>query len=121
MLSIKNKFSSEFLDRLDGILEFSELTEPIMKSIIIKEIDLVKDKLHPRELTYSKEVVDYFLEKFKIENKGARPIKRFVESEIEDVLIDDLIENNIKEGLSISFFVAEDGTLKHEYIDTQKK
>ncbi|MGN1299217.1 MAG: ATP-dependent Clp protease ATP-binding subunit, partial [Candidatus Scatovivens sp.] len=100
---IKKEFKPEFLNRIDEIIIFHKLTD-----IEIEEIfDVIFNKLQKRlknkniKVDISKEAKKFIVEKEKILEYGARPLKRAIQSNIEDLITDKILTGEIKEGMNI--------------------
>lgn len=95
---LKTKFAPEFLNRLDDIILFDDLT----KESIIKIIDIELDKLKERmadqyTLTFGKALKEFIADVGYDPAFGARPLKRAIQQHVEDVLSDAIIMNSIKD------------------------
>lgn len=104
---LKNTFPPEFLNRLNGIIYFNNLTENDLKKIINIELNKCVEKFN--ELNYEisfdnkLKVIDFLYEKIKDENDyGARPVIRIVQNEIEDKLTDIILANETANKFKIS-------------------
>ncbi len=101
--ALKQRFSPEFLNRIDDIITF----EPLNKESIIKIIDLELVSFYKRvhDLAYSLEITqsakDFLAEKGYDKQYGARPLKRAIQSHIEDALADILLRGEAKQGDTI--------------------
>lgn len=94
--ALKNRFSPEFLNRLDNICYFNPLSRDTLKSILYKELD--ESNVNIKAITgkiikLSKEVEDWILNKVEEEDNGARPIIRilqqYIEENVSDLVIND--------------------------------
>lgn len=98
--SLKKKFTPEFLNRIDKIVYFNNLTDENLKSIVKLEVKKLDDRL--KEIHYNlncdSSVIEFIHTKA-IEQKdyGARPIIRLVQDNIEDKITDLLLEKDYKE------------------------
>ena len=97
--SLKKKFTPEFLNRIDKIVYFNNLTDDNLNSIVKLEVEKLNKRLN--EIHYSlhcDENVINFIQSKAIEQKeyGARPIIRLVQDNIEDKITDLLLENDYK-------------------------
>jgi len=105
--SLKDTFNPEFLNRLDDIIFFESLDEKSIKKIVRLELNnLVKrmgDKKYSIKFTQS--VVNHVFEVGYDEKYGARPLKRAIQSEVEDYISEEILMDNIVEGgeYSISY------------------
>ena len=104
----RKHFKPEFLNRLDEIIVFRELTRQHLHGIVDLEIQKICERLENRQVTleYSDEVKDHIIEKGFTPEYGARPLRRAVERHIEDPLAEDILrgiinkEQNIKATMS---------------------
>lgn len=105
---LKNKFPPEFINRLDEIVYFNNLTEENLKKIIELELNKTKEKLFKigYNMVFDQLVIDYLyttIEKEK--NYGARPIIRSIRENIENKITDLLIDNEYKENYTFEINV----------------
>ena len=93
---LKNKFPPEFLNRLNGIIYFNNLSEKNIKDIIKIELNKSFEKIKKigYNLSYNNDnVIDYLYQQISDEKDyGARPVIRIIQKEIEDKLTDMLLE-----------------------------
>ena len=96
---LKNRFPPEFINRIDEIVYFNQLTDENLRGITVLEIEKLKKRLTDigYKMTYDDSVVDFI---FKIAEKdrdlGARPISRAVRSEIENRMTDKILSPEFK-------------------------
>ena len=100
MEEVKKSFKPEFINRIDEIIVFHQLGNSHMKEIIT----LLASNLCKRskvqmgiELSLSATLKDYLVEKYADFKMGARPLKRAIQTEVEDVLAEEILRGNIKE------------------------
>ena len=91
-------FKPEFLNRIDEIVTFNPLTEDVQYKIARKMLNELKDRL---EGEYYYVNFDESLDKYVVESSfskefGARPLKRFIQHNIETYLAKDIIDETIK-------------------------
>lgn len=92
--SLKQKFTPEFLNRIDQIVYFNSLNEDNLKDIINIELNKLKHKLNDIhfDLSWNDEIVNFLLPKaVKEKNYGARPIIRLIQDEIEDLITEKIL------------------------------
>ncbi len=95
---LKKEFRPEFINRIDEIIVFHKLGKEDMKEII----DLMLDKLTKRLITQGilvdidESVRKYILEKDIDKNYGARPLRRAIQTVVEDNITDAIIERHSK-------------------------
>ena len=98
---LKKKFSPEFLNRIDKIVYFNNLTDENLKTIVRLEIDKLAKRIDELGygFHYEDSLVDYIHSKaIKEKEFGARPIIRLVQNIIEDKITGILLENNYEKG-----------------------
>lgn len=98
--SLRASFKPEFLNRIDDIVMFKPLTSDQVYKIIDLQIEDISKRLEDRDITIelSKSAHEYILEKSYDVEYGARPIKRYLQANIETNLGRKIIEGNIMEG-----------------------
>ena len=105
---MKKKFAPEFLNRIDSIIQFNQLTEDDYKKIVNLELNKFKKKLVDNgfDFAWDDEVVDYIYEKVKEDTDyGARPILRVIKDEIENDITDMIIDKGYTNHNFNSFMV----------------
>lgn len=112
---LKTKFRPEFLNRLDEIVFF----RPLAKTEITKILDLMLADLRSRlderhiKLDISEEAKDYIIECGYDANFGARPLRRFIQRNVETLAARKIIGGNLSAGDTIEI-ILEDGKLSAE-------
>lgn len=107
---VKKLFSPEFLNRMDEIIVFKQLSKISMKKIVDILISEVESRLTERNIKFdldesSKELL---IEKGFDPEFGARPIKRTIRRLIEDPLSEEILKGNVKDGKHIRLVRADD-------------
>lgn len=101
--ALKDTFRPEFLNRVDEIAVFNNLEKPELRKIIrlmLKEvIDDAKSKLI--DISVTDEAIEVILNKGYDAKYGARPLRREIQSKIEDELSEMFLRGEISEGTSI--------------------
>lgn len=101
MEEVKRLFKPEFINRIDDMIVFHALTKEDMKEIItLLSKDLVNrcESLCNIRLTITPAVKTFIVDKYSNLKMGARPLKRAIQSEIEDLLAEEILEQKIKNG-----------------------
>ncbi len=105
MEEVKRLFKPEFINRIDEIMVFHPLNKEDMKAIVT----LLSRNLSRRckeqmdmELTVGSAVKEYLIEKHMDVKMGARPMKRAIQSEIEDALAEEILAGKVKSGDKVS-------------------
>ena len=98
--ALKDTFNPEFLNRLDDIIFFERLANDSLKKIIKIELDLLVKRLEGKDyfFTFGPTVVNHILDIGYNEKFGARPLKRAIQSEVEDFISEEILKGNVKEG-----------------------
>ena len=102
---LKNKFPPEFINRLDDIIYYNDLTDESLISIIKLEMEKLSKRVSEigYKLEYENEIVDYIFKNISGEKEyGARPIVRIIQSKIENALADYILENDDCSVLKVS-------------------
>ena len=95
---LKNKFPPEFLNRLDDMILFEQLSEESILKIIDIELADVAERLLDQNISLKfTKAAKVFLAKEGYDIAyGARPLKRAIQSYVEDLLADAIIEKTIE-------------------------
>lgn len=113
MSAVKQTFAPEFINRLDEIIIFDELTEQDLSEVIDLQIASLNAVIRNRKLSVrlSADARRWLIDKTLADRSfGARPLKRAIQKFIEDELSEGLIQGEIVEGSDIEVGV-EDGRL----------
>jgi len=110
--ALKDIFRPEFLNRVDEIIMFDELTETELIEIISLMIDDLSVGLTEKGVTLkvSKAAKELILKNGYNRSYGARPLRRYIQQHIEDKLSDMLLNSEILAGTTVSVDV-KDGEL----------
>lgn len=107
---LKDYFKPEFLNRIDEVVVFSNLTKEdiseIVKIQLEKTIKMLKDQ--GIKLNVLPEAVNYLVENGYSEEYGARPLKRLIQKEIENKLSEMIISNEINNGNEVEVGILEE-------------
>ena len=94
---LKQKFTPEFLNRIDKIVYFNTLTDDNLRDIVKLEINKFGKRLKEIKynIKYDDSVVNFIHEQaIKQKEYGARPIIRLVQNNLEDSITDLILEND---------------------------
>lgn len=98
--ALKKTFAPEFLNRIDDIIVFKALEREEIHQII--EIELAKLYGRIKDLNYTLELTeaakDFISDKGFDKQFGARPLKRAIQKYVEDLLAEEIVNSQIKEG-----------------------
>ena len=94
---IKTHFRPEFINRLDDILPFLPLREKDMEKIVTIQLNLLAKRLRDRDvtLTWTPEVLAHLAKEGYDPVFGARPLKRYIQTEIVNMLSKAILEGKI--------------------------
>ncbi|MBI2856164.1 MAG: ATP-dependent Clp protease ATP-binding subunit, partial [Chloroflexi bacterium] len=106
----KRFFRPEFLNRIDGTVVFHALTKEHILSIVDLMIKKVQDQLTEKSVTLeiTTEAKERLADKGYDPNFGARPLRRVIQDEIEDMLSEDLLSGNLHPGDTVVIDVEAD-------------
>jgi len=106
---LKETFRPEFLNRVDDIVVFTELSKEELKKIIdLMLLEVRREALEQNiDLSVTEEVKDLILEKGYDQKYGARPLRRTVQRLIEDEIAELFLKGIVSEGSKIEIYVEE--------------
>lgn len=104
MKALQAKFKPEFLNRIDVTVIFDRLTKDDIIKIANIMIANLNKKLASKKinLKFTNGAMQQIFEKGYSEEYGARPLKRFIEQNIEDSLAEEILAGNINEGDNVT-------------------
>ena len=114
---IKKIFRPEFLNRINELLIF----KPLSEDILLKIVDILLTEVEERLVQYNvklkldKNSKKHLIKKSYNKFMGARPLKRDIQREIEDVLAEEILKNKIKNNSIINITVKK-GKLNFEFV-----
>ena len=97
---LKNKFTPEFLNRLDETVLFNQLSSEDMIKIVDIELDQVNERMLEQdiELKFTKVAKEFLMTEGYDPAYGARPLKRAVQKYVEDIVADGILDGKILSG-----------------------
>ena len=111
MEEVKRIFKPEFINRIDEIIVFRTLNKDDMGKIV----NLLTENLSKRcreqmdiTIKMSSAARKYLVDKFSNLKMGARPLKRAIQTQVEDVLAEEILKKNIVNGDSVTVTVKDD-------------
>jgi len=115
---LKKFFSPEFLNRIDDTIIFNSLGQNDVDKIVAIELDKLKVRLDSMkyQITFDKSISEMISKVGFDEMYGARPLKRAIQDKVEDYISEEVLRNNIKEGVKY-VLTTEDG----ETVSIQSK
>lgn len=111
MEEVKRSFKPEFINRIDEIIVFHQLDKNNMKSIVTllsKNLcDRCKEQMNIT-LTVSGQAKTYIVDKYTNVKMGARPLKRAIQTVIEDELALEILNKNVVPGDKVTVTIKND-------------
>ncbi|MEK2644823.1 ATP-dependent Clp protease ATP-binding subunit ClpA [Bdellovibrio sp. BCCA] len=119
MDAIKKAFSPEFINRLDAVVSFRDLSEDMVLKITQKFVDELKMVLLEKkvELNVSQEVIKWLMKKGYDKVYGARPLARCVDEHLKKALVDELLFGRLVDGGRVNVELEKD-ILKFHFSTT---
>ena len=113
MNELKNTFRPEFINRLDDIIVFRKLSEEDVEQIADRMLKTLGKRINEMEIdvTFEPSVAKTIAKHGFDPVYGARPIRRAIQSEIEDRLSEKILEGEVRPGDSISVSYDDELTI----------
>ncbi len=104
---VKRTFKPEFVNRIDDIIIFNPLSQDVLEGIVDKFIDLLAKRLEDRniKLELTSAAKNRIIEEGSDITYGARPIKRYIQQNIETVLAYKIIEDSIDGNTTLTILI----------------
>ncbi len=111
MGELRNTFRPEFLNRVDDIIVFHRLTKPQIKEIASRLLGNLQKRIESMDIhvSFTDEAIEKIADAGFDEVYGARPLKRAIQSRIEDELSEAMLRGEVKAQHSYTCRVAGDG------------
>ena len=104
MEEVKRLFKPEFLNRIDEIIVFHQLTKEHMKGIadiMLRGIEKRSKEQLGITLTVNEAVKDLLIDKGYDDKYGARPLRRTIQSLLEDKMAEEILDGKLKKGVNV--------------------
>ena len=103
MNELKMRFRPEFLNRVDDIIIFKSLDKDNVKGIVRLVLDEINKKLKDQfiKVEYTEAALDFIVKEAYDPSYGARPLRRFVQKDIETNLSKMILSNQVREHDSV--------------------
>lgn len=100
---LKNVFRPEFLNRVDDIIVFNKLSKDEIKQIARKMLETVEQRLADMDIkiSFTDEAVSAIADAGFDEDYGARPLRRAIQTKIEDKLSEQMLEGKVTENSEV--------------------
>jgi ATP-dependent Clp protease ATP-binding subunit ClpC len=119
---VERHFRPEFLNRVDEILIFNNLTKEDLRKIVALELAKVNARLRDRsiELVLSPEAEEFVIQRGFHADFGARPLKRAIERYVEDPLAEEVLRERLPKSGRIRVVARkEEDKLAFEPMETE--
>ena len=104
MEEVKRLFKPEFLNRIDEIIVFHQLTKEHMKGIadiMLRGIEKRSKEQLGITLTVNEAANDLLIDKGYDDKYGARPLRRTIQSLLEDKMAEEILDGKLKKGVNV--------------------
>jgi ATP-dependent Clp protease ATP-binding subunit ClpC len=114
----KRVFKPEFLNRIDQSVVFHALSPAHIREIVDLDLNDLRANLRQKHmrLEVTTEVLDYLGDRGWDPIFGARPLRRLIQSEVEDKLSDRLLSSEFNEGDAVKLIIS-DGEVEFERVE----
>jgi len=111
MSEVKLIFRPEFLNRIDDIIVFHSLTKDDIKEIVKIMLNTISKRTKSQlniDLNASEEVLSHLCDTGFDQKYGARPLRRAIQTEVEDKLAEEILDGKLKKGDSVNMTLSND-------------
>lgn len=110
MGELKAMFRPEFLNRVDDIIVFDRLSEADIEKIAYNLVNQLKERIEKLEIkiSFDEEVIKKVAKAGYDEVYGARPLKRAIQTELEDLISEEMLKGSIVKGKSYKCKLKDD-------------
>ena len=107
-LLLNNQLKPEFVNRIDEVIKFNSLDKKVIEEIVLLEINRLKLRLFRNQnitINVDDEVISFIAKNAYDEAFGARPIRRYIQNNLESKLASLIIDNKIKSNDNIPVII----------------
>ena len=110
MKALNEFLRPEFINRVDEVICFNQLSEENFRGIAALMLGEVRDVMaqHGKNVTWDESLVDYLVAKGYSVTYGARNLRRLIQKEIEDVVAEKLVERRGQDSGNIRLSASDD-------------
>lgn len=121
MKEVKSTFKPEFLNRVDDIIVFHQLSKDNLVDIVNIMLNDFMKRLQANDITvsFNKDIAKYVVDKGYDIAYGARPLKRVIQTHIEDKIAQEILDGNIQKGNNVELSI-KDGNILVEQKDKEE-
>lgn len=101
---IKTMMRPEFLNRIDEIITFEQLTKDDIRQILHLQMNILRDKLEESgvKISFSEDFENYMTNEGYDPAYGARPIKRLMQRELINIIAKKILEGKVTKGCELT-------------------
>ena len=116
MGELKKAFRPEFLNRIDEIVMFGQLGKSCINKIVQIQLERVFARLKDRKITlhFDDSAMNFLADVGYEPSMGARPVKRAIQTYVENPLAKELLSGNISEGSDVDVTFVQDKSAQQE-------
>ena len=110
MEEVRRLFRPEFINRIDEIIVFHSLSRDDISRILdlqLKDIEKRLSETHRLSIRLTEEARNYLISKGYQPKYGARPLKRLLQSEIEDRLAEEILRGSVQDSDTVTISVKD--------------
>ena len=121
--ALKKTFAPEFLNRVDDIVIFNTLEKNDIYQIVEIELKALISRIEKLgyKVSLTTDAKSFICDKGFDKKNGARPLKRAIQKYIEDLLAEEIVNSNIKEGDNLEICHKKGEDILHVEIYSNKK
>ena len=115
MQGLRKRFKPEFINRIDNVVVFNALTKEAVAKIAEIQVKKLSEKIEKMglKLNTTKAVITYLVDKGYSHEYGARPLRRVIQSEIEDKIAEQMLSEQAHKQVYVD---AADGKLSFRFV-----
>ena len=100
---MRKTFPPEFVNRIDNVITFRPLSREALAQIVNIEVSLLQERMKRagHQLVLTPEATNELIEKSYDPHNGARPVKRAIQTDVEDQLTDVLLARPTQKRITI--------------------
>lgn len=91
---LKDNFNIAFLNRIDEIIKFNNLTKQNIEKIINQKLNNLEKNFPNTKITLSNNILEEIVNESNYQEYGARKIDKIIKNHLENIIIDNLVNNN---------------------------
>jgi len=101
--ALKDKLNPEFINRVDKILVYAALNLKSIEKIVLLELTRVQNNLKTKKikLEFNKKLIHWLAKKSFSLEFGARQVRRVIQEQVENLLVDKILTGEIKNGSEV--------------------